>query len=416
MKAAILTIGTEILFGQIVNTNATYLSKKLQELGIDVMAHHTVGDNPGRVRELVRENFEEADLIITTGGLGPTEDDLTKEMICEVLETPLYLHEESLELMKRRFDKLHPGRGMTENNVKQAYMPEGALVLRNDWGTAPGFILEKDGKTAIALPGPPRENMPMFETEVLPYLKERQGAYIVSEFVKTIGVGESSLETMLMDIIDAQTDPTIATYAGTGECYLRVTSKRRTEAEAEAAVSETVEIIKERLGDKIYSISRENEDFYGVVGRMLIAKGISVSACESCTGGLFSGRLTEIAGISEVFDRGLVTYSNRAKTEELGVRAETLEKYGAVSEETAREMALGLWKKTGSRLCLSVTGIAGPGGGTEEKPVGLVYMAAALDGNCVCERHLFNSDSRSYIRERSVIAMFLMAYKLIRDV
>ncbi|HPO04163.1 MAG TPA: competence/damage-inducible protein A [Bacillota bacterium] len=401
MKSSILSVGTELLFGQITNTNAVYLSQQLNLLGIDVLSHYTVGDNPDRLSRMIRQAFLDCDLIITTGGLGPTQDDLTKEVACEVLEDKMVLHEPSKERLANYFNKLN--RPITDNNWKQAYFPSGATIFSNEAGTAPGFALEKNGKTIICLPGPPREMKYVFEKKVKPYLEEKHENVIYYRMLRMFGIGESALETKLIDLIDTQTDPTVATYAKEGECSLRIASKRKTLQEAKAAVDEMTEQVVIRVGEYIYSY--DDEDLYQVVGRKLLQSGISISSAESCTGGLFSTTLTEIPGISSVFDRSLVTYSNRAKIDELGVDPEILEKHGAVSENTAIAMAEGLKKVSGSRLNISVTGIAGPEGGTEDKPVGLVYICTILDDDTVCKRTLIRNVDRRWNRNYTVMLM-----------
>ncbi len=401
MKSSILSVGTELLFGQITNTNAVYLSQQLNLLGIDVLSHYTVGDNPDRLSRMIRQAFLDCDLIITTGGLGPTQDDLTKEVACEVLEDKMVLHEPSKERLANYFNKLN--RPITNNNWKQAYFPSGATIFSNEAGTAPGFALEKNGKTIICLPGPPREMKYVFEKKVKPYLEEKHENVIYYRMLRMFGIGESALETKLIDLIDTQTDPTVATYAKEGECSLRIASKRKTLQEAKAAVDEMTEQVVIRVGEYIYSY--DDEDLYQVVGRKLLQSGISISSAESCTGGLFSTTLTEIPGISSVFDRSLVTYSNRAKIDELGVDPEILEKHGAVSENTAIAMAEGLKKVSGSRLNISVTGIAGPEGGTEDKPVGLVYICTILDDDTVCKRTLIRNVDRRWNRNYTVMLM-----------
>ena len=373
MKTAILSVGTEILFGQIVNTNTVYLSQQMNMLGFDVMYHYTVGDNPKRVEEMIDLAFQDCDLILTTGGLGPTQDDLTKEVACKALDDTLVMMDDVLEEITKYFKTL--GREMTENNKKQAIMPSRATVFHNDAGTAPGFALEKDGKYIICMPGPPREMKRMFQKSVVPFLQSMIDGALYYRQIRFFGIGESMLETQLLDLIDNQTDPTLATYAKEGECSLRIASKRATEEEAEHAVDEMLEKVKERVGHYIYSC--DDEELAQVVADRLMEQGLTLSSAESCTGGMFASTMTDIPGISQCFDRGLVTYSNQAKMEELGVSAGTLEKFGAVSEETALEMVEGLKRVSGSDVCISVTGIAGPGGGSEEKPVGLVYIGFA---------------------------------------
>ena len=400
-----------MLFGQITNTNSVFLSHQLNNLGIDVMYHYTVGDNPGRLAEMIRQAFTDCDLIVTTGGLGPTQDDLTKEIAAEVLHAELVLHEDLLEGLENYFRKIN--RVMTENNKKQAYLPSRAVVFENDAGTAPGFALEENGKTIICMPGPPREMTRMFETKVKPYLEAKSESVIYYKMLRTFGIGESLLETELAQWIDGQTDPTLATYAKEGEACLRITSKRGSLEEAKAAVEDMIEKVSTKIGKYIYSLN--DEELYQVVARKLIDRSISFSCAESCTGGLFAQTMTEVPGISSVFDRGLITYSNKAKMEELGVKAETLDQYGAVSEETAIEMAEGLRKKTGSRLCVSVTGIAGPDGGTEEKPVGLVYICAILDGRQFCKEFRIRNISRKWNRNYTVLCMLDIINHLIDE-
>ena len=410
MKTAILTVGTEILFGQIVNTNAAFLSQELQNMGYDVMYHYSVGDNPGRLKELIAFAFHDCDLILTTGGLGPTQDDLTKEVIAEAMGDVIVENEECMKALLDNYKRA--GRTMTPNNLKQAYMPSRARVLPNDAGTAPGFALEKDGKLIISMPGPPREMKRMFELQVKPILESMQDSVIFYRIIRTFGLGESSMETVLLPLIDGQTDPTIATYAKEGECSLRVASKRATKEEAVEAVDRMIEDVNKLIGEYIYSY--DDEDLVDVVGKLLLEKHITISCAESCTGGLFAAALTDIPGISEVFERGLVTYSNRAKMEELGVKAETLDKFGAVSPETACEMASGLAEKTGSDLCISVTGIAGPGGGTAEKPVGLAYIGIAYKGQVKAVKSQYRNVSRKWNRHYALLGMLNQVYQLIK--
>lgn len=412
MKAAILTVGTEILFGQIVNTNATFISKRLNDMGIDVMYHYTVGDNAKRLESLLHEIMQECQLIITTGGLGPTQDDLTKDIVAKVAGDKLVIHKPSLDKITEFFKAT--GREMTENNIKQAYMPSKAKVLTNDYGSAPGFVAKVDNNIIMCMPGPPREMEPMFVNYGEKYLRELSEDAIYYQFIRTIGIGESMLETKLLDLIDGQTDPTIATYVKEGEAYLRITSKRKTIDEAREAVDNMIEKIQARIGEYIYCVG--NMNLSEVVVDLLKAKGLKLVSAESCTGGLFADAIISIPGTSDIFDRALVTYSNKAKMEELGVKAETLEKYGAVSEETAREMVNGLAKVSGADICVSVTGIAGPDGGTLDKPVGLVYTALRFNDKVVVKENKFRNAGRNSIRKRSVLTMLDMIYKAIGEV
>ena len=411
MKAAILSVGTELLFGQITNTNSAFLSRHLNMLGFDVLYHYTVGDNPARLEEILKLAYRDCDLVITTGGLGPTQDDLTKEVVAQVFHDYLVTSVESLSWLEDYFRRNN--RVMTDNNRKQANLPSRAILFHNDAGTAPGFALEEDNRIVICLPGPPREMSRMFLQKALPYLETKTDGIIYHKSIRTFGIGESQLETTLLELIDSQTDPTLATYAKEGECSLRIASKRKTLREAEEAVAEMIEKIKPLIGEFIYST--EDEELVEVVGRLLMEKEVSVSCAESCTGGLFAGALTSIPGISKVFDRGLVTYSNRSKMEELGVSPETLEEFGAVSRETALEMARGLKEATGSRLCVSITGIAGPDGGSETKPVGLSYVGTVLDGQESVTEIRSRNVNRNWNRNYSVLAMLHVVYKLLLD-
>lgn len=417
MKAAILTVGTEILFGEITNTNTVYLSRRLNDIGIDVMYHYTVGDNPVRLAEMIETSLKDCDIVITTGGLGPTQDDMTKEIACQVMGDELVMHEDILEGIRRRM--LSYKTVMTDNNIKQALLPSRCRVFYNDAGTAPGFALDSANHSQwiACLPGPPREMTRMFERSAMPWLEELTEGCLVYREIRTFGIGESDLETVLLPLIDGQTDPTLATYAKNGECSVRVASKRASREEAAAAVSDMVERVRGYVGEYIYSTN--GEEYPVVVGNMLMSKGLTIAAAESCTGGMFGAALTDVPGISAVFDRSLVTYSNQAKMDELGVKAETLEKYGAVSEETALEMAEGVRKKAGTDIGISVTGIAGPDGGTEEKPVGLAYIGLSLEdsvcgqkgGVCLCRKIDRRLKDRQRNRRHAVLSMFDMIFR-----
>ncbi|MDR0852635.1 MAG: competence/damage-inducible protein A [Clostridiales Family XIII bacterium] len=413
MNATILCVGTELLFGQIVNTNAAWLSQKLQILGINVLYHYTVGDNPGRMRETLIRALRETDLVITSGGLGPTQDDLTKEIIAEVMDDELVLDERALAEIETVFSRA--GRRMTDNNRKQAYLPKSGTTIYNDVGTAPAFALEKDGKIVIALPGPPRELQHLFETQVLPMLAARSGSVIRYRMLRFYGVGESDLETRLEPLIDGQTDPTIATYAKEGECTVRIASKRPTPEEAETALDETENRIKEIVGKYLYS--DQDQDLAEVVLNELIAKGLTISSAESCTGGLFADSLISYAGASTVFNRGFITYTNASKEEMLGVPAETLDRFGAVSEETAVAMAQGTLKCAGTDIAVSVTGIAGPDGGSAEKPVGLAWIAVVTaSGELRTKKHYFRDRGRNWNRKTFVLEMLHQVYCMLETI
>ena len=393
MKAEIIAVGTEILLGDIINSNAQYLAQELAALGIDMYYQQVVGDNESRILHAFEEAYSRSDIIITTGGLGPTEDDLTKEAAAKYFNKELLPHEESIEKIKNYFKFRE--RKMTENNLKQGLIPEGAIVINNNNGTAPGVIIEKNNKIMIILPGPPKEMKPMFEETVKPYLQKRSDSILVSRVVKILGIGESAVANELKDIMDAQTNPTIAPYAKEVGVMLRITAKAKTQEEALNLIKPVEEEIKNRLGENVYAT--ENINLEDVVAELLIEKKLTISTAESCTGGMIAATLINYPGISEVLLEGAVTYSNEAKHKRLGVKNETLEKYGAVSEETAREMAIGIAKTANTDVSIVTTGIAGPGGGTEEKPVGLVYIGVYVQGEVVVKKCIFNGN-RSRVR------------------
>ncbi len=397
MKAEIMAVGTELLLGDILNTNAQFLARELANLGIEVYYQTVVGDNPKRLKDTIFHAFSRADLIITTGGLGPTEDDLTKETAAEYFGEKLVLDERALGRIRKYFDRT--GRTMTQNNVKQAMVPENnCTVLYNDNGTAPGIIMEKNGKMIVMLPGPPKETIPMFQNQVKPYLVKKQEFTFVSRILRVAGVGESAMEDRVKDIIDAQTNPTIAPYAKDGEAILRITAKAKDEAEANKLIDPVAAALKERLGIAVYG---EGEtDMETVVAEMLLERKLTVAVAESCTGGMIASRLVEYPGISAALLEGCVTYSNDAKMRRLGVKAETLEKYTAVSKETAQEMAEGMARTSGADIGIATTGIAGPDGGSEEKPVGLVYIGLSYKGKTEVQEHYFVG-KRDKIRERA---------------
>ena len=371
--AELIAVGTELLLGNIANTDAQMLSQGLSELGINVYYHTVVGDNPARLRSAVELARTRADIIITTGGLGPTCDDLTKNVLAECFGRPLVYDEESARRIEAYFHQLHTSRPMTQNNYQQAMLPQGCTILSNDWGTAPGCAFENDGVHVIMLPGPPRECAAMFRYRAVPYLKQFSDGEILSRTLRVFGLGESYVEDKLRDRMNALTNPTLAPYAKEGECYMRVTAKAHTVEEADTLCQPLIEEIKRRVGDFVYSV--DTESLEELVVSLLKAQGKTLATAESCTGGLLSKRLTDVSGASEVFHMGVVTYANQAKEDLLSVSHETLEQYGAVSPQTAREMAEGIVRRSGSSLGVGITGIAGPDGGTAEKPVGLIYIA-----------------------------------------
>lgn len=397
MKIEILSIGTEILLGDIVNTNAHFLSNELRNIGIDVHYQTSVGDNEERIYKCFEEGFKRADIIITTGGLGPTEDDLSKEVAVKYLGKTMEMHEPSLEIIKEYFDKL--GRKYLESNTKQAMFPTDAIILDNPHGTAPGAIMTNDkGETIIILPGPPREMKPMVKNHVIPYLKTKSPYVMKSRMLRMLGIGESQMEDLVRGLIKNGKNPTVAPYAKEDDVVLRITAKGKSEEEVEELIKPVEEEIRTILDEYIYGV--DDITIEEVLGKYLVDNNITISTVESCTGGMVAAKLINYPGISSVFLQGAITYSNEAKMKELNVKKETLDKYGAVSDETAKEMAIGICKKSGARIGISTTGIAGPGGGTEEKPVGLVYFGICIDGVVNSYRYVFNGD-RQKVRQRA---------------
>ena len=395
-SAEILCVGTELLLGDIVNTNASYISRRLAALGIPVYRQAVVGDNPERMRQAIAESFSRSDCLILTGGLGPTCDDITKEMVAEYFGLELELNEEALERMKSYFASTC--RTMTKNNEKQAMAPVGARVLQNDFGTAPGLVIEQGEKTAILLPGPPIELEPMWRDRVEPYLFERSDSVIVSKNIYILGMGESAVEDRLRYMMEELTNPTVAPYAGNGECRVRVSAHAKDEKTASDMCDRQIEQIrKTEVGQFIYGIDVDSIENALVLS--LRERGLTVATAESCTGGLIAKRITDIAGCSDVFLGGCVTYAVDAKVKLIGVSRETIEKYGVVSAETACEMARGVRLALGADIGIATTGIAGPGGGTPEQPVGTVYIAVSTkDGEKFKLLNLSPKRSREFIR------------------
>ena len=403
MKAEILAIGTELLLGDIVNTNAQYLSKELASIGVEVYHQAVVGDNEQRILDEFKRAFENCDIIITSGGLGPTEDDLTKELAAKFFDKELVLHEKSLKALDEYFKRLN--KKPSENNKKQVYFPSDAVVFDNPNGTAPGAAItgkfNNEDKVIIVLPGPPKEMEPMFENFVKPYLLEKTDSILKSKVLRLSGIGESSMEQAIKDLIQNQTNPTIAPYAKQTDVILRITAKGKDEKECDDLIKPLEAEIRKRFGEDVYAEGETNME--SVVSQMLIEKKLTVSTAESCTGGLLAGTLINYPGISEVFLEGAVTYSNEAKMKRLGVKKETLEKFGAVSSQTAEEMASGIAREAGTNIGISTTGIAGPDGGTDEKPVGLVYIGLCINGE-VKSKALNLFGNREAVRRRAVLS------------
>ena len=412
-SAEILCTGTELLLGDIVNTNGAFMAQRLAELGIPTYRQDVIGDNPGRLRELIGEAFGRVDTLILCGGLGPTCDDLTKETVAEYFGVPMYLDAPSLEKIKRFFRIT--GRAMPENNIKQAMIPEGSVIFTNDNGTAPGMAVECGDKTAILLPGPPNELIPMWRDRVDPYLRGRSSGAIVSHNLFIMKMGESAVGTVLEDMIKNRANPSVATYAGNSEVRLRISARAATEAEAEALCQATIaEVQATEVGPCIFGIDVGSSE--NALLLQLRKRGMTLALAESCTGGLMAKRITDIPGCSDVFLGSCVTYANSAKEAVLGVKHDTLETYGAVSEQTAREMAEGVRAKLGASMGLSVTGVAGPDGGTAEKPVGTVFIAVATEkGTEVRRLSLSSTRSRDFIRGASASKLFGLALDILAE-
>ena len=400
MVVELVSVGTELLLGNIVNTNARYLSEKCAMLGLSVYYQTTVGDNEERLAEVIKTALNRSDIVILNGGLGPTEDDLTKETCAKVMGLPLVTDQHTEERLKEYY-KGRKKEDLPESNWKQAVIPERAVVFDNGNGTAPGLVVEQNGKTVILVPGPPNELYPMMEKQICPYLQKKNEEVILSQMVKICGFGESKVEEMILDLIDKQTNPTLATYAKQGEVHLRVTARAATEEEAKKLLKPMVKEIKKRFGEAVYTTD-EKETLTDVVVKLLKKHELTVTTAESCTGGLLAGTLVGVPGVSEVFREGFVTYSNKAKRKLLDVSKSTLKKYGAVSAQTAKEMAKGGVFATDADICVAITGLAGPDGATPEKPIGLVYIACYMNDKVHVEEFRFKGD-RQKIRERSVV-------------
>lgn len=411
MTVEFICVGTELLLGNIVNTNAAFLAERCARLGLSCYYQSVVGDNEERLTRILETAMGRSDIVILSGGLGPTEDDLTKEVAAKVCGRELLMHEPSRKAIEKFFEE--KGVKPTDNNWKQAMVPEGAIVLDNPNGTAPGIIIETETAKVILLPGPPNELCPMFDNSVASYLEKLTVQVICSQTVKICGVGESKAETMVKDLIDAQTNPTIATYAKTGEVHIRVTASAEDKKAAAKLIKPVVKELKSRFGNDIYT-TEEDITLEKAVAELLLANDLTVTCAESCTGGMLSARLINVPGISEVYKAGLVTYSNKAKRRLLNVKKGTLQKYGAVSEQTAGEMARGAAMLLKADVAVAVTGIAGPDGGTEEKPVGLVYIACEVKGKLTVQKCRF-SGNRSKVRESAVASALVLVRRCILE-
>ena len=403
MNCEILAVGTELLLGNTVNTNAAELSERLAALGLNVFWHTVVGDNPERLASAVDIAKKRADILITTGGLGPTYDDLTKTVLAECFGRRLVFHEEEADFLRSFYARR--GHPMTDNVMQQAWLPEDCVVFHNDWGTAPGCAFEADGVHVVILPGPPYECLPMFDTCAAPYLSVLSGGVLVSRQIHVFGLGESEIEARFRAEMEHMANPSLATYAKEGEVMLRVTAKAAEKSEAAALCDPVVEKVKAALGSYVYSVDVDSLE--ALVLALLKEKHLTFASAESLTGGLIGARFTALSGASEVFRGGAVTYCNEVKAQMLGVDETLLAEKGAVSREVAAAMAQGVRRATGADLGVSATGLAGPDG-DGVNPVGTVFVGlAAEDG--VWVRHLrLGSRGRNRIRTVSASNAFDM--------
>lgn len=399
MRAEIVTVGTELLLGQIVDTNSAYISQKLAEIGVNVFFKTACGDNWDRIAQALKVALERSDVVIMTGGLGPTQDDLTKEVVASVFGRKLLMHEESRRRLSEYFASR--GRPLTDSVLKQALIPEGGVAIPNVNGTAPGVLVEDGGRAVICMPGVPWEMKAMMENFVLGYLKARSGrggGVIKSRVLRIFGLGESRVEELVVDIIRSQKNPTVAPLVSMGEVTLRITARAQTPEEALDMIAPVEAAIRDRLGDFVYGA--DDDTLESVVARLLRERGRTLALAESCTGGLIAHKLTNIPGSSEFFLLGAVTYSNESKERVLGVPEATIRDFGAVSYNTAIQMAAGARRISGADIGLAITGIAGPTGATPNKPVGLVYTALASGTTMWATRSIFSGE-RFLVKERA---------------
>ena len=417
MNAEIISVGTELLMGKVTDTNATFLSRALSELGINVYYRSTVGDNPKRLSDTIENAVKRSDVVIITGGLGPTEDDITKEVVADILGIELVFDPTIANDIERRLSKFGYRKDeIPKSNLKQAMVPQSGfgMGVRNETGTAPGVIFEKNGKCVMCMPGVPREMKWLFENHMTDYLKQmlvkrnEDSTVIYTRWLHCLGIGEAKVEELLIDLIHERENPSVSTYVEDGQCDIRITSRSFDVDLARSQVEQVEEEVKKRLGDAVFG--KDADSLESVVAQLLKNSGMKVACAESCTGGLLGSSFTSLPGSTDYFERGFIVYSNQAKVEQLGVEAQTIEQYGAVSEQTAKEMALGALRFSNADISISITGIAGPGGGSEEKPVGLVYIGLAHEKNIRVEKlNLFGD--RKYVRTRTV----KMALNMLRN-
>ncbi len=401
--AEIISVGTEILLGNIVNTDARDISQMLSELGINVYYQTVVGDNPERLKKAVEIAKGRADIIITTGGLGPTCDDLTKQTLIEAFNKETYFDAEAERIMLDYFKKR--GKPVTENNYQQVYLPVGCVPFENTCGTAPGCAFEADGKYVLMLPGPPRECVTMMKVSGIPYLKSLSDSEIYSHNIHIFGLGESNVGDKLYDMMMELSNPTLAPYAKDGECYLRVTAKGKSQEECEKLMEPVIAEVRRRLGDVVYSVDVETLEETAFL--LMRDRGLTLSAAESCTGGLLAKRITDIPGASAVFRGGAVTYATDTKASLLGVDSQVLKNEGPVCSTVAVQMAEGVRQRFGSDIGVGITGIAGPDTDEFGAAVGTVFVAMSVDGKVFC-RHLTLGSDRERIRTAAVHNAFDM--------
>lgn len=410
--AEILCVGTELLLGNVTNTNARDLSEYLSALGINVYYHTVVGDNPGRLTQAVEIAKKRANIIITTGGLGPTCDDLTKTVLADAFGLPMEFHEEVAQEIRDHFEKFRRNQPMTENNLQQAWLPKGCTVFQNAWGTAPGCAFEAEGVHVLMLPGPPRELNAMFKHRAMPYLRALSDYEILSHNIRVFGLGESYMESLLRDTMNRMENPSLAPYAKEGECLLRVTARAHSHEEAEAMMAPVIEEAEKILGDYVYGIDVDSLE--ARVLQLLSEKGKTLAVAESCTGGFMAKRITDLAGASKVFLGGVVSYSDQSKTDLLDIEPGTVAQEGAVSPEVAAQMAEQVREKLGADLGIGITGVAGPESDGKNE-VGTVFVALAVrDGETVV-RALHLGTGRSRVRIRAANHGFDMVRRYLTD-
>jgi nicotinamide-nucleotide amidase len=408
--AEIICVGTELLLGDILNTNAQYLSRRLADLGVSVYYQTVVGDNENRLIQAINYAKNRSDLIILSGGLGPTSDDITKETVAKALGLPLNMNKDQEKKLKKFF--AYRDIPMSNNNLKQAFIPEGAIILNNNNGTAPGVLIESCEKIFIILPGPPNELIPMFEESVVPYIKKSSKDCIVSKTLKLIGIGESTAAELVQNMIDEQTNPSIAPYAKLSEVHFRITARANNTNEALKLIASSEIEMRKQLNKYIYTT--DEKELEEIIVELLNTYNQTISVAESCTGGLFASMLVNCPGVSKVFKDGKIVYSNESKIRELGVDKDSIDIYGAVSKQVVKEMALGIKERSQSDIGMAISGIAGPSGGTEDKPVGLVYIAIAYKDQTFIKRLQLNGN-RMKVRTNAAKQGLIFLYQVLKE-